>query len=78
MMRVIRDFKCLDGHVTERYIDAEVDSIPCKDCGNVATKTLGYGTLILDGTDPSLPGAYNRWATVREQRHRQTIAKKAA
>lgn len=67
-MRVLRDFKCEDGHVTERFIDAGIDTVQCSKCQKEAARMLGYGSIMLDGTDPSLPGAYDKWARVREQR----------
>lgn len=70
-MRLLRDFRCTDGHITERFIDSEVSDVPCETCGKQAEKTLGLGTVILDGTDPGFPGAYSKWATIREKRHRQ-------
>lgn len=74
-MRLLRDFKCNDGHITERFIDNQIDTVPCRTCGKDAQKTLGLGTIILDGTDPSFPGAWNKWANVRESRHHQTMAR---
>lgn len=70
-MRVLRDFKCADGHITERFIDYTVEIVPCGTCGKEAKKTLGLGNVILDGTDEGFPGAWNRWADIREKRHRQ-------
>lgn len=75
-MRLLRDFKCENSHITELFIDSTTESIKCEICGEQANKTLGYGTIKLDGTDPSFPGAYNRWATIREQRARITAKNK--
>jgi hypothetical protein len=75
-MRVLRDFKCESGHVTERYIDSETEMIPCNSCEKIARRIVSFGTIILDGTDPSLPGAWNKWATIREKRHQQNAKKK--
>lgn len=70
-MRLLRDFKCDEGHVNERFIDSEVNEVPCEKCNKTAIRVLNVGTILLDGTDPSLPGAYDKWARVREQRARQ-------
>lgn len=75
-MRVLRDFKCDGEHVTERFIDSEVNVVPCETCGKKAYKTLGLGNVMLDGTDPGFPGAWDKWATIRERRHRQLMTKK--
>ena len=69
-MRVLRDFKCPSSHITERFIDSEVETIMCE-CGETATKILSVGTIMLDGTDPGFPSAYDRWARIREDRHRK-------
>lgn len=74
-MRILRDFICDENHINERFIDSEIDNIPCKTCGKPAVRMLGYGTIILDGTDPGLPGAWEKWANIREKRHRQTAEK---
>jgi len=70
-MRLLRDFKCSDNHITERFIDSGVESVICPICGKEAKKMLGYGTVMLDGTDPGFPGAWNKWADIRERRHRE-------
>ena len=75
-MRLILDFKCEEGHVTERFIDSTTTSVPCGTCGSEAVKMLGLGTVMLDGTDPAFPSAYDKWATIREQRHRQQASKR--
>lgn len=75
-MRILRDYRCAEGHITERFIDDSTELVECKTCSKPAHKTLGFGTIILDGTDPSFPGAYEKWATVREKRHRQLNEKK--
>jgi hypothetical protein len=69
------DYKCNDGHITERYIDSSINTVKCDTCGNDSHKTLGLGTIILDGTDDGFPSNYERWANVREQRHRITMKK---
>jgi len=74
-MRLLMEYKCNNGHFTERYIDSGIDTVKCSVCDGDAHKTLGLGTIILDGTDPGFPGAYERWANVREQRHKLTMKK---
>jgi len=69
-MRLLRDFRCDEGHTTERFIDSEIVAIDCPECGKKAQKILSFGTIVLDGTNPDFPGAYDKWARVREQRAR--------
>lgn len=70
-MRLLRDFVCEEcGETTERYVDSEITQCIC-DCGHTATRIIGMPHVALDGTDPGFPGAYDKWARVREDRHKQ-------
>lgn len=65
-MKLLRDFKCPTCEaVSERYIDSETKQVACK-CGEYAYRIIGMPRVALDGTDPSFPGAYSKWATLRE------------
>lgn len=69
------DFLCPDcGAKMEKLTKSDVVAITC-DCGGLMQKQLSAPPVRLDGTDPSLPGAYDRWARVREQ-HAKVMAKK--
>jgi len=39
-MKVLNDFKCPDGHVTEFFTDATTTEVRCNACGKAAVKTL--------------------------------------
>lgn len=70
-MRLLRDFRCEScGHVSERYTDADTTQTICE-CGQTATRIIGMPRIALDGTDPGFPGAYDRWANIREEKARQ-------
>lgn len=74
-MRVMRDFKCKEcSTVKEVFIDNTVEIIGCE-CGGKMEKMLSVPMVVLDGTDPSLPGAYEKWANDREKRYRKQLAK---
>ena len=65
-MKLLRDFKCPTCEDdSERYIDSETKQVVCK-CGGYAYRIIGMPRVALDGTDPSFPGAYSKWATLRE------------
>ena len=67
-MRQLRDFLCeYCGVEEERYIDSAVVHVICPECGNTMIRLIGMPTVSLDGTDPGFPGAYEKWANVREQ-----------
>jgi DNA-directed RNA polymerase subunit RPC12/RpoP len=71
MMRQLRDFLCHQcSKTTERYIDATESEVRCPHCGGVAIRIIGMPRVALDGTDPDFPGAYQKWATVREENRR--------
>lgn len=69
-MKLLRDFRCHScGKMTERYIETDANEIRCE-CGGIALRIIGMPRIDLDGTDPSFPGAYDRWAKVREDNAR--------
>lgn len=66
-MRLIRDFFCDHCNTEqERYVDSDMLTVPCQ-CGHEARRIIGMPRVSLDGTDPDFPGAYQKWATVREE-----------
>lgn len=64
------DFLCDDcSEVTEKLVDANKREIECS-CGGCAKRQISMPTVKLDGTDPSFPGEYDRWARIREDNAR--------
>lgn len=64
------DCKCQNGHSFEKMIrlsDRE-SPIECPVCGETAKVVPSATRSKLDGTDPSLPGAYMKWARDREKK----------
>lgn len=69
-MRLLRDFVCTHCNSTqERYVTDEVNAVPC-DCGETAFRVVSAPRVALDGTNPDFPGAYDRWARIREENAR--------
>ena len=67
-MRQLRDFLCEKcGIEEERYIDSKITQIVCPECGHKMIRLIGMPRVDLDGTDPDFPGAYEKWAKIREQ-----------
>lgn len=65
-MKTLRDFKCRTcGEVTERFIQNNIEQTTCP-CGGLADRMIGMPTVALDGTNPDFPGAYDKWARIRE------------
>jgi hypothetical protein len=70
-MRTLRDFLCERcGIEEERYLDSTITQIVCPECGHTMIRLIGMPKVSLDGTDPGFPGAYEKWANVREQNAR--------
>jgi hypothetical protein len=69
-MRTLRDFYCEHcGIEQERYVDGDTKVVPCQ-CGHDAIRLIGMPRVALDGTDAGFPGAYSKWADLREQNAR--------
>jgi DNA-directed RNA polymerase subunit RPC12/RpoP len=71
-MRLLRDFLCEHcGTEKERYIDSDTSQVVCDECGNTAVRLIGMPRVALEGITGSFPGAADRWAKIREDRHRK-------
>ena len=71
MPKLLRDFQCPTCERTyERFISTDVEDIMCE-CGEFAYRVVGMPTINLDGTDAGFPGAYSRWADIREANARE-------
>jgi|LakMenE01Jun11ns_1017448.scaffolds.fasta_scaffold9921185_1 hypothetical protein len=67
MPKLLRDFSCgACGKQTERFVETDIRIVQC-DCGAMAVKMVGMPRVALDGTDPGFPGAYSKWADIREK-----------
>lgn len=67
MPKVMRDFRCERCDLEEeRFIDTKITQIVCPECGGTMTRLVGMPRVALDGTDPGFPGAYDKWARIRE------------
>ena len=64
-MRRIFDFKCPDGHVTERLIDVDLRRIRCE-CGKEAKRITSPVKCMLDGASGDFPGAHMKWVKEHE------------
>ena len=76
-MGLLRFYQCECGESDER-ITAIDDVIHCEKCGSVMQRMITMPTIMLDGTDDGFPGAYSKWATVREKRAKDQVKKSYA
>lgn len=66
----IYDFKCDKcDSVEEKMTKSDVFGLSCE-CGGIKKRQISMPHVVLDGTDPSLPGAYDKWGRDREKRAR--------
>lgn len=65
------DFKCDKcGDTFEHLTRSDTAAVTCE-CGGLAKKQLSMPRVMLDGTNPDFPGAYDKWARDREKRASQ-------
>lgn len=59
------DFECTCGKTTEHFIESNTQDINCE-CGSKAIRVLATPTVKLEGLTGAFPGAYSKWADIRE------------
>lgn len=76
-MRLMFDFECPDGHITESLINSDENTAPCKECGKPASRMISPVRCYLDPYSGHFPGATETWAKGRQkkiQEERKTTA----
>lgn len=69
------DFRCEKcNEIIEKITRYDTVAITC-DCGGLMKKQISIPVIRLDGTDPDLPGAYDKWARDHEKRAEQNRKK---
>ena len=63
-MRRIYDFRCDQGHTTERYIEDTIPEIVCPQCDSDALRIISPVSFKLDYT---FPGESIKWAKRHEE-----------
>lgn len=66
-MRILNDFQCSEGHITEHLVVHNQNTVVCPVCGKRAQRQLAAPRSKLEGITGSFPGAADRWAKVHEQ-----------
>ena len=70
-MKIMSDFLCDEGHVTEALREDSVRTISCPMCGKDAVKAVSAPTIKLEGFTGAFLDAYDRWARVRAEKLQQ-------
>jgi len=70
-MRTLRDFRCENcGELVEKLVDTNMRVIDCPECDGECLEQLSMPTVKLEGLSGAFPGAYNKWAQIREDNAR--------
>tara|TARA_Y100000052_G_scaffold9375_1_gene9275 strand:- start:459 stop:689 length:231 start_codon:yes stop_codon:yes gene_type:complete len=67
-MRIFIDFKCSNGHTTEKFINNTTREIECPVCSEIASKVISPVRSVLDPISGDFVGATMKWARHREQK----------
>lgn len=54
------DFQCPQGHVTEHFVDSEIEEVQCE-CECIAHRMISAPQISLDGTSGHFPTASDAW-----------------
>ncbi|NBW38012.1 MAG: hypothetical protein EBR30_23925 [Cytophagia bacterium] len=60
-MKVMNDYECSQGHMSEHFVDLLVGAVDCPHCNEVAYKRLTAPRIKLEGYSGSFPTAADRW-----------------
>lgn len=61
----VYDFRCPDGHLFEKFVEAETAICRC-DCGLQATRVPSATKCVLDGSSGDFPGRHMKWVREHE------------
>jgi hypothetical protein len=65
-MYKVYDFRCDNGHVTEKFVESTVTTSRCG-CGADSTWMVSAPSFHLNGADGSFPGAHMKWVREHEK-----------
>jgi hypothetical protein len=65
-MYKVYDFRCDNGHVTEKFVESTVTTSRCG-CGADSTRMVSAPSFHLNGADGSFPGAHMKWVREHEK-----------
>jgi len=68
MPKRIFEFVCVEGHITDAYIDSETRITKCIECGNSASRIISTPMVKLEGVTGAFPGAAMRWEQKRNEK----------
>lgn len=66
-MKLMRDFRCKDGHVSEALVDKDTLEILCRVCDEPATKVVSAPKFKLEGWSGAFPTRADAWTRDHEE-----------
>ena len=68
-MKVLNDYLCSNGHNKEYFVENDIKTVECRDCGVPAQKVRAVPNFQLPGNDAAgFPTAYDKWEKKREEK----------
>jgi hypothetical protein len=67
MSKRMFEFRCGEGHITEEYIDSEVNAIECPVCQCMSLRIISAPRIALEGITGDFPTAADAWAKKHEE-----------
>ena len=67
MSKRIFEFRCEEGHISEKYIDEQRNAIECPACQGTATRIISMPRIVLEGVSGDFPTAADAWARKHEE-----------
>ena len=66
MPRLLFEFECTKGHVTDHFVDTTVKEVNCPQCTETASRLVSKPHFpIRQGVDPDMPTAADKWAKMQ-------------
>jgi len=70
MAKRIFEFRCVKDHVSEKFVDDEVNVVECPHCHNDASRIISSPRFKLEGITGAFPTAYDAW----ERKHAEALS----
>lgn len=70
-MKRIFEFLCDNDHLTEQFIDEEIRTTSCRECGASAMRLISTPRISLEGITGAFPGAADKWVKKRAEKLKQ-------
>jgi|TARA_R110000824_G_scaffold159471_1_gene333859 hypothetical protein len=67
-MKRIYEFRCPEGHRSEKFIDETIYQISCKICKQESTRVVSCRGISLDPISGDYPSTTMKWAKMRQEK----------